>query len=424
MKSYKLVFLAIFIMALFWAGCGLPSPSDVIIHTITPFPPSYSQIIYDCNTGDIVTPGNLIQPNPGCDSWELNRYERPFNPGSQDEFIDDLDILSAELGRDGNWFFLSIALYDLRPDSDYPEGTYAIEMDLDLDGRGDVLVLVREPGADGSTNYSVDGVQVWIDNNNDVGNQLILQPDPPYDGDGYDELPFNQGVGNDPDLAWARAIPGKPAYVEIAFKTSVIDDDSEFKWWVWSDQGVDDPSSFDYHDLFFHSDAGDVYQSQVYFPSNDIHELDNTCAAMWGVPPGEDPSLCVNDPNYPRPTPTPPGGRTFTPTPTGSLTITPTPPGWTPPSLVSRTPTNTPTPTPTRVGTYLPTWTFTPTNTPTNTPTSTPTAPCGQFRPCTPPPSSTPTTCPVGRLCVTPTPTVCSATQSNCPPTATATQRQ
>jgi len=41
-----------------------------------------------------------------CDSWEINRYERPFNAETQDEYYPDLDILEAELGQSDGWEFL------------------------------------------------------------------------------------------------------------------------------------------------------------------------------------------------------------------------------------------------------------------------------------------------------------------------------
>ena len=57
--------------------------------------PVFSQYVTDCKTGDQVIPNSLIQPDPGCDSWALNRYERPFNAGKQDEYYPELDILFA-----------------------------------------------------------------------------------------------------------------------------------------------------------------------------------------------------------------------------------------------------------------------------------------------------------------------------------------
>ena len=323
------------------------------------------QMITDCNTGVLVAPNTLIQPAPGCDSWETNRFERPFNAGSQDEYFPDLDIIQAELGEADGWFYLRIEIYDLREGEDYPLGTYAIELDLDQDMRGDALVLVMAPGLDGDEGWSVAGVQVWEDSDQTVGYMQPAAPDHPVEEDGYDLLLFDNGLGsNDPDVAWARFSPGEPTIVEIAFKSSLINNDAVFLWWVWAQQDMN-PTQMDYHDTIEHEDAGDVYEAQMYFPSQDIYEVDNTCKALWGAPPDEDPSLCVNDPNVPQPTPgagtpvfTPPANVTRTATPTdpgdGSLTPTPTPTATTPRdrggcvddngSVVTCTPTPTDTP--------------------------------------------------------------------------------
>jgi hypothetical protein len=271
-------------------------------------------------------------------------------------------------------------------------------------------------------------VQVWQDSDNQVGDELAMQADPPNQGSGYDLLAFDQGEGFDPDAAWVRAIPGKPLFVEIAFKPVVIGDDAAFKWWAWSDEGVQDPAMFDFHDSFDHSEAGDVYEAMQFFPSNEVFAVDNTCAAIWGAPPDEDPSLCVNDPSVPSATPfngtfitdtptqpgTPPDGSGTPPDGSGTPPDeSETPPGLTETPCTSEIPgavpvTCTPGPSATVTLPSSPTWTAsppgcidpftgglcTPTATP-RTPTgSSPTPPCpvaGAAQVCTPTPS--PTTC-------------------------------
>jgi len=257
----------------------------------------FLQYVVDCNTRNLVTPGELIQPNPGCDNWEINRYERPFNAVDQDEYYPDLDIQFADFGRDSTWFYLRIAVYDLRPASQYPEGVYGMELDLNQDGRGDVLVIVKGPGKEGEAKWSRKDVQIWKDSNATVGNMLPKQPDSPFTGDGYDELVFDSGIGDDPNAAWSRAFFGGSAYVELAFKRNVINNADVFTWWVWTDMGVANPAGFDYHDSISHEDAGDANEGMTYFPTNLIYAVDNTCASLWGALPSDDPSLCINDPN-------------------------------------------------------------------------------------------------------------------------------
>lgn len=273
------------------------TPTPTVAHTQTPVAPEYKQMIFDCNTGDLVEPDTLIQPGANCDSWEINRYERPFNAETQDEYYPDLDIIWAELGQSEGWYFLEIAVFDVREASGLLEGVYGIEIDLDGDGRGDVLILARGPSEVGETDWSVKGVQVWRDSQNDVGDEVPMAPDIDITGDGYDELVFDAGRGEDPDLAWVRVIPGDSAFIQIAFKPSAIDNDDVFKWWVWSDQAPR-VGEFDYHDFYEHEEAGDVYEDDDYFPAKELHSLDNTCASIWGGPPDEDPTLCRNEPPW------------------------------------------------------------------------------------------------------------------------------
>ncbi len=419
-------FSALIVAALVLSACTLPTVTPTIVptitHTATPSTPLYEQSVPDCITGDLVQPGQLIQPTPGCDNWAINRYERPFNANTQDDFYDDLDILQGDLGQSGAWFYLRITLFDMREDSDVLQGIYGIEADLDLDGRGDVLIWVD--GAQATQDWGVEGVQVWEDSNNDVGSETPMQPDTPDEElDGDDELVFDEGIGQDPDLAWMRMmpVPGKPAYLEIAFKPAAFDNAAKFKWWVWSDQGVNAPALFDYHDAFELPDTGEVYQNLPNFPANEIFAVDNTCAALWGAEPTEDESLCVNDPYVPTPTATPRSGTetpgaSRTPTITLTITITPTP------TIITRTPTPTPSRTATRTSTPTRTRTPTPSPTPTcsvagtaggpictrtPTPSRTSTPGCSTSPTAGGVPTCTPTATPTPRITVTPSATTC-----------------
>ena len=294
-----------------------------------PSNPEYSQKIWDCNTGQIIggenASGDLIEPNDGCDSWQINRYERPFNAETQDQYFSDLDIISAELGQSGDWFFFRMTLFEDNKDSDLLEATYALELDLDLDGRGDVLVLARAPGGDALNDWVRTGVQFWGDQDNGVGDDIALLPDPPNQSNGFDTLVFDQGEGDEPDLAWVRMKSGRPATIEIAFKSKLILFDEIFKWWAWTDQGVDNPAFADLHDTFDYSQAGDPYQGQANFPSKQIFALDNTCAVIWGAIQDSGIDLCVNDPNVVPPEVGPSNTPTSQTTPGENITPTPSP---------------------------------------------------------------------------------------------------
>ena len=342
-RNLILVFIVVLLALLIayslgWGG-GIWDSNDDEGNKNMPGNPVFTQYVTDCKTGDQVIPNTLIQPDPGCDSWAINRYERPFNAGEQDEFYPELDIIFAELGKDSNWFYLSLTVFDPPKYGQKYKGAYGVEIDIDRDGRGDVLILAQSPGSEGVGVWSKD-VQVWKDSNNDVGNKYPEQPDLPYEGDSYDLLVFDQGEDSDPDAAWVRVVHGEQTYIDIAFKPTVIDNADVFKWWAWADAGTADNSIFDYHDAITNFEAGDAYQSLSYFPANEIFAVDSTCAELWGAKaPADDPSYCINDPYIPgdtpgdRPTPTPTGfmgTKEWTDTPTSTVptgeyvTLTPT----------------------------------------------------------------------------------------------------
>ncbi|MGD8813309.1 MAG: hypothetical protein PVI78_02405 [Anaerolineales bacterium] len=353
-------------------ACGLPEALFNPETSTQPGSPVYSQFLLDCNTGEQVALGTPIQPDPGCDSWQVNQYERPFNAGEQDRYYPDLDILSAALGRSQHWFYVRLEIYDVNPATEGLEGLYGLEMDLDLDGRGDVLITAEIMADENLDDWSNQGVQAWKDTNNDVGNQLPMRPDPVRVADGYDLASLDPHTLS--DKVWVRATLGKPSFVEIAFSPDVVDGDDGFKWWAWVDEGVSNPSGYDYHDFFAHNVAGDVYTWQPFFPSRALFSVDNTCAEFWGVaPPPGDPSVCES--RIPPLTETPPCcgfdlcNGYDTPTPTREPTITRVP--RTPPSTRTPSPTRTPRPTLTPRPTITPTPTYvrptpvppTPTNT-------------------------------------------------------------
>ena len=215
----KARFLAnsLFILALFLSACAPSGGVPTVEHAVRPGNPVYQQLVFDCNTGETLpadySSDGPIQPGEGCDSWQINRYERPFNAQSQDIFFPDLDILSAELGSDGQWFYFRLTIFDQNQTSDDLEGTYAIEIDIDIDGRGDVLALVHAPGEEAAQDWTVLGTQFWGDSNNDVGDQQPRVPDPPSGGDGFDTKVFDQGQGDpdaDPQYVGRRSLQPDP----------------------------------------------------------------------------------------------------------------------------------------------------------------------------------------------------------------------
>jgi hypothetical protein len=286
-----------------------PTPTATIQHVMMPGEGAgVESRISDTISGDTAHQGSANQP-PGGDMFTFNLYERPFNSIAQDVYFPELDIRGADLGLGNPWMYTTIRLYGLSLQNNELNARYGIEMDLNLDGRGDWFILADAPF---DTKWSTDRVQVWNDSNSNVGQDRVCYTDPPQDRDSYDTLYFDQGQGVDPDAAWVRYIPGTPPSIQIAFKYSMINEDDHFMWGVWADRGIDQASWFDYHDHFTYDEAGSPFPAAAeYYPIKAIAEVDNTCRWVYGfTPTGEEPCLCAGGVPTPTPTPEP----TLTPT--------------------------------------------------------------------------------------------------------------
>jgi hypothetical protein len=274
--------------------------STPIVHTLVPgeLPASFLSEVTDRDSSATGAQMRVI----GGENFTKNLYERPFNGNPMNTYFPDLDITRARLLRDSQWVYVEIRLVGQNPAGGLP-GAYGVEVDLNVDGRGEVLVMAARPGASWSTN----GVQVWQDANHDVGAANPIQSDAPVNGDGYERLVFDQGVGPDPDAAWVRISPADPNSVQIAFKRGVINDDDKFTWGAWAmHESTFNPAWFDYNDHFTFQEAGSpLSELTQYYPLKAFAEVDNTC--RWGVgftPIGTEPGVC---PVPPTPTPVVPG---------------------------------------------------------------------------------------------------------------------
>ncbi len=233
---------------------------------------------------------------PGGDAYAINLYERPFTPLQQDAFWPDLDIQYARLARDGPWMYALIVLYGLHPGTDPLTGEYGLELDLNVDGRGDLLLWARGPW---SQTWSVAGVEVYADNDHDVGDAQACTSDAPHRrSNGYETLRWRAGEGDLPGAAWVRVRmqAGHPT-IEFAFPVAwVAAEHPRLLWRAWADAQVHDPAAMDYHDAFTLEEAGQPYPGP--WPLNAVAQADNTCYTTFGFhPTGLEPCLCrVNDP--------------------------------------------------------------------------------------------------------------------------------
>ncbi len=241
------------------------------------------------------------------DNFDIDLFERPFTATAMD-YQGYLDINRGELSAVSPWIYVTLSLEQAPPAGS--TAWYGVEVDTDMDGRGDFLIVGQAPGR---TGWTTDGVQAFRDSNNDVGGAHPVAADaPPQAGNGYDDRIFDQGQGTDPDLAWVRISPNNPARVQLAFKYAAIGSPDKFLWGALADEGVKHPEWFDYNDHFSPSEAGSPTSGSSLFPIKALASIDNTCRWAYGfTPTGSEPGVC------PLPaTPTPLPTKVPTPTPT------------------------------------------------------------------------------------------------------------
>jgi hypothetical protein len=238
---------------------------------------------------------------PYGDVYPLNRLERPF---TQDmTYLPNVDIVRFRLSSDDAWYYIFIELIGSNP-NDPLNIDYGVEIDQNKDGFGDILVWAHPPY---TSDWTVTGVSVYTDTNHDSAGVSPLQSDAPFSGNGYDTVIFDQGKGQDPDLAWVRIDPKNANVVEFAFKKSLPG--KAFMWGVWADALIKNPSMFSYNDRYTIAEAGSPQKDNSYYPLKALYAMDSTCRATFGFKPtGYEPLIC---PPITQPAPTkqpqPPG---------------------------------------------------------------------------------------------------------------------
>lgn len=228
---------------------------------------------------------------PSGDRFTFTRFERPFNSETMDEYYPFIDIQEGVIYMDDNWIYVAIALKSDEASREL-KGRYGVEIDLDLDGGGDWLILASNPV---STDWTTDGVEAWFDANDDVGGAVAAATDEkPEFGDGYESFEFGPGVGSDSDLAWVRISSADPNIVHLAMKTDILNGSKRFLAGLWAGEDDLDPSMFDLSDHFTHEQAGAaLIELNVFYPIKEISAIDNTCRMAIGFQPtGREPGLC------------------------------------------------------------------------------------------------------------------------------------
>jgi hypothetical protein len=227
----------------------------------------------------------------GGDRFTFERFERPFNANTMDMYYPNLDIIDTFVYQDDTWLYGTIQVVD-RSAVNVSPYRFAMQLDVEADGKGDFLVLALNPP---STDWTTNGVQVFQDTNSDVGDLTAMFTDEnATDGDGFETMIFDQGKSNDPDVAWVRISPQDSNIVELAIKRAVLNNTFIYMIDMWVGHGTLDPALFDYSDHFTHEQAGAADpELPNFYPIKAVYEIDNSCRMAIGFQPsGSEPGLC------------------------------------------------------------------------------------------------------------------------------------
>jgi hypothetical protein len=206
------------------------------------------------------------------DNFLNGLYERPFTSEVMD-YRPDLDITEVDFAPGEGFFFFTIRLFGMNLQGGGLKGTYGIEFDRTLTGRGDMLIYVFDPQKEWSKNEVV----VYLDDNRDVGGLKPVIAEAGFDGSGYDVV-FEMDADKN---AYARIDPKDGNAVQIAVSYGLVETPEEFLWGAWADDGLVDPAQFDYNDRMGPSAAGSPILGADY-PIKDLYNLDNTCRLPYG----------------------------------------------------------------------------------------------------------------------------------------------
>ncbi len=289
---------------------GTAAPVEQATATLEPSPTTRPPVVHGAQPGNPGGATNYISDRSSKalaaerraigDDYTRNWLERPFSADAM-EYQAHLDMTRVEYAVGAPWIYFTLFVEGLPPQGSV--AIYAIEIDMDKDGRGDWLIAGEAPP---DSNWTSDGVRAYRDTNNDVGASRPMLSDAPFTtGTGYDELVFDEGYSPDPDAAWIRRAPSGASEIDLAIKNSLIGQYGEFLWGAWTDEGVQNPAWADYHDRFTLTEAGSPANDSSNYPLKAVSKVDSTC--RWGAgftPDADDPGVC---PVPPTPTPPPSG---------------------------------------------------------------------------------------------------------------------
>ena len=280
MKRILYVSVLVLLFSLITA-CGSKSAAEIILDTATPEPTEIPKL----TPGEITSPERTLEDaDSGIkaeehrtltgDNFLENLFERPFT-AQEMVYQPDLNILITSISSDDSFYYFIIDLDDVSTITGTLDGIYGIEFDRTKTGRGDLLVWVTQLTSD----WSTQGIIIFINPNGTVGGLDPMTAEEGYKGKGYTETMEMEGD----KVAWARISPDDASAVQIAISRAVLGDPEEFLWDAWADNGVKDPSLFDYDDHFGPSAAGSPLNTSEDYPLKALYSLDNTCRLPHGI---------------------------------------------------------------------------------------------------------------------------------------------
>ncbi|MDZ7845158.1 MAG: hypothetical protein U5K99_10210 [Anaerolineales bacterium] len=271
-----------------------PTFTQTVEPSLTPTSPPQHVLLPGSPTGrntfvlDLITVDLAKDQTAVGDNYAWSRMERPYTAETM-EYLDFLDIWRADMQVKDPWVYVTFVLVgDLPQDGDY---RYAVELDIDHEGRGEYLVMASLPPDDA---WTTDDVWVLEDADGDVGGFFPLYEDTlDPEQNGYEREIFHAGKGEDPDLAWVRRDPDHTNQLQLAFKRELIGL-SGLLWNPWTDGGIKDPGLFDFNDHFTFEEAGSPNKGNYRYPVKAVAQVDSTCRVWYGfIPTGEEPGLCT-----------------------------------------------------------------------------------------------------------------------------------
>ena len=234
----------------------------------------------------------------GGDFLSQNLLERPFTSNEMD-YRPDVDIVRVELSEDDTFYYFLLHMSGVNKDTDMLSAYYGVEIDLDRDSRGDVLLWAK---GDGKKEWDITDVFVFEDSNDDVGgSRPLIAEAPDYDGDSFDKTLFSIENLSDPDAAWKRVDPSDKEVMQLAVKKSLLGNAKVFMWNGWADDGPKNTTQFDYNDIYTLEKAGSPLSGTNDYPLKELYLVDNTCRLPWGFEPtGNELNVCyVPEPEEP-----------------------------------------------------------------------------------------------------------------------------